>query len=243
MSGHSKWSNIKRKKGAADAVRANLFSKIGKEITVAVKMGKSGDINVNSRLKDAVAKAKSNNMPNENIQRCIQKALGEGINGNYEDIVYEGFGPFGVSVIVEATTDNKNRTAADVRCIFDRAGGALGQTGCVGYMFSKKGIIILDKNQSNEIDEETLMLDLIEVGADEFNSYEDVIEIITSVNNFSKIMEYIENNKLTIIESEIKMVSDITKELTDEEKEKFESFIEKLEDNNDVQSVWHNTDV
>lgn len=243
MSGHSKWSNIKRKKGAADAARANIFSKIGKEITVAVKMGKSGDQNVNSRLKDAISKAKANNMPSDNIKRCIDKAIGDGTGGNFEDIVYEGFGPFSVSVIVEANTDNKNRTAADIRCIFDRAGGSMGQTGSVGYMFEKKGVIIIEKQENFKIDEDELMLEVIELGAEEFNSYDTVIEILIDPKDFKAVEEYIESKNLSIVESEIKMISNITKELTEEEKIKFETFVEKLEENDDVQSVWHNAEI
>lgn len=146
MSGHSKWANIRRKKEATDAKKANIFSKLGKELAVAVKMGGSPDPNVNSKLKDVISKAKAQNMPNDNINRCIQKAAGESDAANYEEIVYEGFGPCGVSVIVNVTTDNKNRAAADIRHIFSKAGGNLGQTGSVSYMFNKKGYFLIEKN-------------------------------------------------------------------------------------------------
>ncbi len=160
MSGHSKWANIKRKKEATDAKKANIFSKIGKELTVAVKMGGSGDPNVNSKLKDVIAKAKANNMPNDNINRCIQKAVGDSNSANYEEIIYEGFGPSQTAVIVEAMTDNKNRAAADIRSIFTKSGGSLGQSGSVGYMFQRKGYILIEASES--IDEDELMLNVLD---------------------------------------------------------------------------------
>ena len=171
MSGHSKWNNIKRKKEASDAKKANIFSKLGKEITIAVKNGNSGDLNVNRKLKDVVAKAKAQNMPNDNINRCIQKALGDTTSANYEEIVYEGFGPCSVSVIVEVLTDNKNRAAADIRHIFSKSGGSLGQTGSVGYMFDKKGYFLIEKNEN--LDEDELMLEVLDNGADDFISDEE----------------------------------------------------------------------
>lgn len=240
MSGHSKWANIKRKKESTDAKKANIFSKIGKELTVAVKMGGSADPNVNSKLRDVISKAKSNNMPNDNINRCIQKAAGEGNGANYEEITYEGFGPCGVSVIVEVMTDNRNRAAADVRCIFDRAGGNMGQTGCVSYMFNKKGIIIIEKSDS--VSEDDLMMEALDNGAEDFSVEEEYYEITTTPENFYNLKEYLENNKYELLEAEVKMVPDIKKELTEEEEEKLQNFLDKLNDCDDVQDVWHNAD-
>ena len=238
MSGHSKWENIRRKKESTDAKKANIFSKIGKELAVAVKMGGSPDPNINSKLRDIIAKAKSNNMPNDNINRCIQKAAGEGSGANYEEIVYEGFGPAGVAVIVEVTTDNRNRAAADVRCIFDRAGGNMGQTGCVSYMFDKKGVIIIEKNE--KIDEDELMMLALDSGAEDFNQEDEFYEILCMPDNFSNLREALEKAGYEFIEAEIKMVPNLKKDLNDEEAEKLEKFLDKLDDCDDVQNVWHN---
>lgn len=239
MSGHSKWANIKRKKEATDAKRANIFTKLGKEIAVAVKNGGS-DPATNGKLRDVISKAKYNNMPNENIQRCIQKAAGDTNAANYEEIVYEGFGPAGVSVIVEIMTDNRNRTAADIRYIFDRAGGNLGQTGSVSYMFNKKGVIIIEKDE--KISEDDLMLESLENGAEDFKSEEEYYEILTKPEDFNTLKEYLESKEYNLIEAEVKMVPDMKKELTEEEEEKLQAFLDKLEDNDDVQNVWHNAD-
>ena len=239
MSGHSKWANIKRRKEAVDGKKAQIYSKLGKEITVAVKQG-GPDPASNAKLRDVIAKAKSNNMPNDNINRCIQKASGAADATNYEEISYEGFGPCGVAVIVDAMTDNKNRAAADIRCIFDRSGGSMGQTGSVGYMFTKKSVFILE---AAGIDEDTLMLEVLDVGAEDFVSEEGYIEITGAPEAYFKISEYLEKNGYTTVESEIKMVPTLKKELTDEEAEKFENFIDKLEANDDVQNVWHNADI
>ncbi|MCX8074640.1 MAG: YebC/PmpR family DNA-binding transcriptional regulator [Clostridia bacterium] len=240
MSGHSKWANIKRRKEAVDSKKAKIFSKFGKEITVAVKQGGS-DPNVNTKLKDIIAKAKSENMPNDNISRCIQKASGEGISGNYEELSYEGFGPFGTSIIVEVMTDNKNRTASDVRLIFDRAGGTLGQIGSVGYMFEKKGYFIIEKSQN--INEDEFMLNVIDNGADDFVVEEEYYEVYTKPEMYAQVKEYLEKNKYSIIESEIKMISNIKKELNEEEEEKFQNFLDKLDENDDVGNVWHNANI
>ncbi len=241
MSGHSKWANIKRKKEATDSKKANIFSKLGKELTVAVKMGGSGDPNVNSKLKDVIAKAKANNMPNDNINRCIQKAVGDSNSANYEEIIYEGFGPCNTSVIVDVMTDNKNRAAADIRSIFSKSGGSLGQTGSVGYMFEKKGYILIEA--SDDIDEDTLMLDSLDNGAEDFVSEEGYIEITCLPENFSKLREYIESLGISMVEADIRQIATMKKELTEEEEIKFQNFIEKLEDNDDVQNVWHNADI
>lgn len=241
MSGHSKWANIRRKKEATDAKKANIFSKLGKELAVAVKMGGSPDPNVNSKLKDVISKAKAQNMPNDNINRCIQKAAGESDAANYEEIVYEGFGPCGVSVIVNVTTDNKNRAAADIRHIFSKAGGNLGQTGSVSYMFNKKGYFLIEKN--DDLDEDTLMLDVLDEGAEDFISEDEYIEIITTPENFSKVRDYLEEHNYKLDEADVRQIATIKKELTKEEEEKFQNFLDKLEENDDVQDVWHNADI
>lgn len=242
MSGHSKWANIKRKKEATDSKKANIFSKLGKEITVAVKMGGSGDPVVNSKLKDVIAKAKAQNMPNDNINRCIQKAVGDSNGANYEEVTYEGFGPCGISVIIECATDNKNRTAADVRSIFSKSGGSFGQTGSVSYMFEKKGYILIEKSDLT-IDEDTLMLEALDNGAEDFTSDEEYIEITSSVDSFSNLRDYIEKLNLKVVENDIRYIASIKKELTSEEEEKVQRFLDKLDENDDVQSVWHNADI
>lgn len=239
MSGHSKWANIKRKKESTDAKRANIFTKIGKEITVAVKNGGS-DPTSNSKLRDVIAKAKYNNMPNDNITRCIQKAAGDTNGASYEEISYEGFGPAGVAVIVDIMTDNRNRTAADIRYIFDRSGGNMGQTGSVSYMFDKKGIIIIEKN--DKISEDDLMMEVLENGAEDFIAEEEYFEITCNPEDFYTLKEYLEGKGYTFIEAEIKMVPNMKKELIEEEEEKLQIFLDKLEDNDDVQNVWHNAD-
>ena len=241
MSGHSKWANIRRKKEATDAKKANIFSKLGKELAVAVKMGGSPDPYVNSKLKDVISKAKAQNMPNDNINRCIQKAAGESDAANYEEIVYEGFGPCGVSVIVNVTTDNKNRAAADIRHIFSKAGGNLGQTGSVSYMFNKKGYFLIEK--TDDLDEDTLMLDVLDEGAEDFVSEDEYIEIITAPENFSKVRDYLEAHNYKLDEADVRQIATIKKELTEEEEEKFQNFLDKLEENDDVQDVWHNADI
>ena len=179
MSGHSKWANIKHKKEKTDAQKAKIFTKIGKEITIAVKAG-GGDPNVNSKLRDLISKAKSNNVPNDNIERCIKKALGA-TDVNYEEVVYEGYGPSGVAVIVEATTDNRNRTAGDIRHYFDKFGGNMGQTGCVSYMFEPKGLIVIE-DEDGEIDEDTLMETALEAGAEDLSSDDGIFEIRNRLN-------------------------------------------------------------
>ncbi len=242
MSGHSKWANIKRKKEATDSKKANIFSKLGKEITVAVKMGGSGDPNINSKLKDVISKAKAQNMPNDNINRCIQKAVGDNNSANYEELTYEGFGPCGISVIVTATTDNKNRTAADVRSIFNKSGGNLGQTGSVSYMFEKKGYILIE-NDDKVIDEDELMMETLENGAEDFISEGGYIEITSTPEDFSKLRDYVESKDLTILENDVRMISNVKKDLTSEEEEKFQRFLDKLDENDDVQDVWHNANI
>lgn len=241
MSGHSKWANIKRKKEATDTKRANVFSKLGKELTVAVKMGGSPDPNVNRKLRDVIAKCKANNMPNDNINRCIQKAAGDANGASYEEIVYEGFGPCGIAVIVEATTDNKNRTAADIRHIFSRAGGSLGVSGSVGYMFEKKGYILIEN--SDEINEDELMMNVLDAGAEDFVSEEGYIEITSSPDDFSNVLDVVEKSGAKIVESDVRQIATMKKDLTDEEADKLQNFLDALEENDDVQNVWHNANM
>lgn len=240
MSGHSKWANIKRRKEAVDGKKAKIYSKLGKEITVAVKQG-GPDPSTNAKLRDMIAKAKSNNMPNDNINRCIQKAAGDSSADNYEEITYEGYGPAGVAVIVDVMTDNRNRSAADIRCIFDRSGGNLGQTGSVGYMFDKKGIIVIENTSS--VDEQELMEKVIDAGAEDFVSDEEYFEIVTAPQDFTTVREALEQDNYELVEVEIKMVPNMKKELSEEEEEKFNRFLDKLDDNDDVQNVWHNADM
>ena len=240
MSGHSKWANIKRRKEAVDSKKAKIYSKLGKEITVVVKQG-GPDPSTNAKLRDMIAKAKANNMPNDNINRCIQKAAGDSTATSYEEITYEGYGPAGVAVIVEVMTDNRNRSAADVRCIFDRSGGNLGQTGSVGYMFDKKGIIVIENTAS--VDEQELMMQVIDAGAEDFISDEEYFEIVTTPQDFTTVREVLEKENYELAEAEIKMVPNMKKELTEEEEEKFNKFLDKLDDNDDVQNVWHNADI
>lgn len=240
MSGHSKWANIKRKKGANDAKRAGVFTKIGREIAVAVKNGGS-DPNSNSRLRDVIAKAKANNMPNDNINRSIKKASGELGNVNYEENVYEGYAAGGVAIIVETLTDNKNRTASDVRHHFDKCGGAMGTSGCVSYMFEKKGVIIVDKG---DMDEDMCMEIALEAGADDVNIDEEICEIYTQPADFNAVREELEKNKdLKILESSIDMIPSNMVVPDSDALPKVLRLIDLLEDNDDVQNVYHNAEL
>ena len=238
MSGHSKWHNIQAKKGKADAARGKVFTKLGRELLIAVKQG-GPDPAGNSKLKDVIAKCKAANMPNDTIHNAIKKASGEGNDANYEEVVYEGYGPNGVAVIVNANTDNRNRTAADVRHVFDKAGGNLGTTGCVSYMFDKKGVIVIEK-ASTDMDEEELMLLALDAGADDFNTSEEVYEITTAPSNFSEVREKLEDAGLTFLEAEVQMVPTTTVALDDAGIEKMERLIERLEELDDVMDVYHN---
>lgn len=236
MSGHSKWSTIKRKKGANDAQRAKIFTKIARELTVVVKAG-GPDPDSNSKLKDIMAKARSNNMPNDNIMRTIKKAAGETGGDNYEEIIYEGYGPNGVAVIVETLTDNRNRTAGDMRHYFDKCHGNLGQTGCVSFMFDKKGVILIEEDGQ---DEDALMMEALDAGAEDFAAEEGYYEVTTDPDSFSAVREALEE-KYTISSADVEMVPQTTVELTNEEDCKFMSkLLEMLEDNDDVQNVYHN---
>ena len=236
MSGHSKWHNIQAKKGKADAARGKIFTKLGRELLIAVKEG-GPDPAGNSKLKNVIAKCKAANMPNDTINNAIKKASTS--NENYEEITYEGYGPNGVAVIVEAATDNKNRTAADVRHVFDKAGGNLGTTGCVSYMFNKKGVIVIEK-ASTDMDEEELMMLALDAGAEDFNSSEEVYEITTDPSNFSEVREKLEQSGLTFLEAEVQMVPTTTVSLDEDGASKMERLIEKLEELDDVMDVYHN---
>lgn len=238
MSGHSKWANIKNKKGKADAAKGKIFTKIGREIQIAVKMG-GPDPASNSKLKDVIAKAKAANIPNDNIQRSIKKASGEGANEVIEEVVYEGYGPAGVAIIVEAVTDNRNRTAAEVRHIFDKNGGNLGATGCVSFMFDKKGMIVVEKSDS--VDEDTLMMDALDCGADDFSSEDEVYEIVTDPVSFSSVRDALEEKGYTFVEAEVSMIPQNYVKLEKEEQlAQIEKLLDMLDDNDDVMEVYHN---
>ncbi len=238
MSGHSKWANIKHRKGKADAVRGNMFTKIGREIAIAVKAGGADPVS-NSRLRDVIAKAKTNNMPNDNIQRSIKKAAGEGDANNYEEISYEGYGPNGVAVIVDALTDNRNRAAGDIRHFFDKYGGNMGTTGCVSFLFDKKGQILVAREGAP--DEDTLMMSALDAGAEDFHVEDEYYEILTDPNDFSKVREALEAQGLSFETAEVTMIPKTTTVLADPEAvENMEKLIEKLEEHDDVQHVWHN---
>ena len=236
MSGHSKWHNIQAKKGKADAARGKIFTKLGRELLIAVKEG-GPDPAGNSKLKNVIAKCKAANMPNDTINNAIKKASTS--NENYEEITYEGYGPNGVAVIVEASTDNKNRTAADVRHVFDKAGGNLGTTGCVSYMFNKKGIIVIEK-ASTEMEEDELMMLALDAGAEDFETSEEIYEITTEPSDFSAVREKLEEAGLTFLEAEVQMVPTTTVKLDENGQEKMERLIEKLEDLDDVANIYHN---
>jgi len=240
MSGHSKWSTIKRKKEKTDAKRGKIFTKIGREIAVAVKEG-GPDPATNSRLRDCVAKAKANNMPNDNILRSIKRASGEMGNINYENITYEGYGEGGVAVIVETLTDNRNRTAADVRHAFAKGNGSVGATGCVGWMFDRKGVIMIENN--GEIDEETLMMTAIDAGADDFAAEEDAFQILTDPADFSVVREALEAEGYEFVSAEIDMIPQNTVDVTPEQEESIWKLLDLLEDNDDVQNVYHNANL
>ncbi|MCI9223978.1 MULTISPECIES: YebC/PmpR family DNA-binding transcriptional regulator [unclassified Acutalibacter] len=240
MSGHSKWNNIKRKKEKADGAKAKIFTKIGRELAVAVKEGGSGDPAANSRLRDCIAKAKAANVPNDNIDRIIKRAMGDGNADNYENITYEGYGPCGVAVIVETLTDNRNRTAADVRHAFDKYGGNLGTTGCVSFMFKEKGVIVVERE---DLDEDTVMADALEAGASDFAADGDVFEISTEPSDFSGVREDLEKKGYEFVSAEVEMVPDTYTSIADEDTViKMQKMLDLLEDNDDVQNVWHNWD-
>ena len=242
MSGHSKWANIKNKKAKTDAVKGKVFTKIGRELVMAVKQGGGPDPSANSKLKDVIAKAKAANMPNDNINRSIKKAAGEGDADNYDSITYEGYGPCGVAVIVDALTDNRNRTASDIRHLFDKFGNGLGNTGCVGWMFDKKGVIVIERTSS--MDEDEVMMTALDAGAEDFATQDDAFEVMTAPEDFSVVREALENAGYEFISAELDMIPKTTVAITDgEDAEKVLRLIENLEDNDDVQNVYHNADL
>ena len=238
MSGLSKWNNIKNKKGKADAQRGKIFTKLGREILIAVKEG-GPDPASNSKLRDVVAKCKANNMPNDNIERSIKKAAGDGNAANYEEIVYEGYGPNGVALIIEAMTDNRNRTAGEVRHILDKFGGNLGATGSVSWMFDKKGVIVIERT-STKMTEDDLMMEAIEAGAENFEADEEFFEITTAPQDFSAVREALEAKGLEFLDAEVKMVPQNYIALEGDSAKKMGLIIDNLEDNDDVQNIWHN---
>ena len=240
MSGHSKWHNIQKTKGAADAKRSQMFTKIAREMIVAVKTGGGGDPANNSRLATVIAKAKAANMPNDNIKRTIDRALGSGNADAYESVVYEGYGPCGVAVIVEALTDNRNRTAPNVRHLFDKYGGNLGATGCVSWSFDRKGVLVIEKE---DLDEDTVMMDALDAGADDMQAEDEVFEVYTDPDAFAAVTEALETKGYTFLEAGVQMVPQNYIKLENEEDIKnMEKMIDLLEEDDDVQNVWHNWD-
>jgi YebC/PmpR family DNA-binding regulatory protein len=240
MSGHSKWHNIQKTKGAADAKRSAAFTKIAKEIIVAVKQGGSGDPANNSRLATVIAKAKAANMPNDNIKRTIDKALGAGNTDNYESVTYEGYGPCGVAVIVEALTDNRQRTAPEIRHYFDKFGGNLGSQGCVSWSFDRKGVIVID-NEDEDYEEDKVMEDALEAGAEDFEADGPVFEITTDPDAFNDVVKALEDKGYAFVSAEISMVPQTYVALkTEDDVKNMEKLIDFLEENEDVQNVWHN---
>jgi DNA-binding regulatory protein, YebC/PmpR family len=239
MSGHSKWHNIQKTKGAADAKRAQAFTKIAREIIVAVKEGGSGDPANNSRLAAVVAKAKAANMPNDNIKRTIEKALGSGSNDNYESVTYEGYGPSGVAVIVDAMTDNRKRTASDVRHYFDKYGGNLGPANCVSWSFDKKGVIVID-NEDGDLDEDSVLEAALDAGADDLETEEGIFTVYTQPDDVAAVSEAL-SGKYHLLSAQVEMVPQSYVTLTDEgDIKNMSKMLEMFEDNDDVQNVWHN---
>lgn len=238
MAGHSKWSNIKRRKGAQDAKRGKIFMRHAKNIYNAAKQG-GGDIEMNPALRLAVERAKADNMPNENIERNIKKATGDLEGQRFEEITYEGYGPGGVAIIVQALTDNKNRTASEVRHAFSKNGGNLGETGSVSFMFDRKGIIIID-NEKQNIDEDEITLEALEAGADDIMTHDDAYEIFTGPENYSAVADYFAEKDFPILESEVTLIPQTYSQVTGEDEEKVQQLIDMLEDNDDVQEVIHN---
>lgn len=237
MSGHSKWNNIKHKKEKTDSQRARVFTKIGREIAIAVKEG-GPDPNVNSKLRDVVAKAKANNMPNDNISRSIAKASGELGNVSYEEIVYEGYGNGGVALMVETLTDNRNRTASDVRHLFDKFGNGLGTTGCVSYMFSHQGVIAIGKD--DEMDEDEVMMAALDAGAENFEATEEEFIVYTDIASFSQVREKLEEDGYAFTSAELEWVPQTMVSVAGPDADKLDKLVENLEDLDDVQNVFHN---
>ncbi|MCT4613101.1 MAG: YebC/PmpR family DNA-binding transcriptional regulator [Clostridia bacterium] len=240
MAGHSKFANIKHKKAKNDAKRGKIFTKLGREIAVAIKEG-GANPELNRKLADVIAKAKSNNMPNDTIDKAIKKAAGDKDGASYENIVYEGYGPSGVAIIVETLTDNKNRTAGNVRSYFTKGNGNMGTSGCVGFMFDKKGQIMIER--SDDIDEEELLMIALEAGADDMKVHEEGFEILTVAEEFSVVNKSLEEAGIEMVSAEIKMIPQTLTVLEAEEDIKsMNKLIDLLEDDDDVQNIWHNWD-
>ena len=241
MSGHSKWHNIQAKKGKADAQRGAVFTKIGREIAIAVREG-GANPESNGKLRDVIAKAKANNMPNDNIQRSIKKASGELSNVVYEEITYEGYAPGGVAIIVDTISDNRNRTASDIRHCFAKYGGNMGTTGSVGFMFDTRGVLVVE--QVPGMDEDELMMMALDAGAEDVRPDEDVVEILTDPNEFSKVREALEQQGLTFLSAEVQKIPQNTVAVTDPETvEKIQKMLDLLEESDDVQNVYHNAEL
>jgi len=241
MSGHSKWHNIQAKKGKADAQRGAVFTKIGREIAIAVREG-GANPESNGKLRDVIAKAKANNMPNDNIQRSIKKASGELSNVVYEEITYEGYAPGGVAVIVDTISDNRNRTASDIRHCFAKYGGNLGTTGSVGFMFDTRGVLVVERTAG--MDEDELMMMALDAGAEDVRPDEDVVEILTDPNEFSSVREALEQQGLTFLSAEVQKIPQNTVEVTDPDTvEKIRKMLDLLEESDDVQNVYHNAEL
>lgn len=239
MSGHSKWHNIQAKKGKADAKRGKIFTKIGKELIMAAKNGGSNP-DTNGKLRDVIAKAKANNMPQDTINRAVKKGAGEADGANYEEIVYEGYGPAGVAVIVNVLTDNKNRSAGNVRHAFTKHGGNMGSAGCVSFMFQKKGQLIIER--TDELDEDELMMMALDAGAEDFASEEEVFIITTAPEEFGTVREALEASNLEFLEADIKMIPDTFTAVDEETASKIQKMLDVLEDDDDVQDVYHNAE-
>lgn len=240
MSGHSKWANIKHKKGKADAERGKVFTKIGREIAIAVREGGS-DPAVNGKLRDVIAKAKSSNMPNDNITRSVKKAAGELGDVNYEEITYEGYAPGGVAVIVEVITDNRNRTASDVRHCFAKNGGNLGTTGSVGFMFDEKGVIVLERTPLT--DEDEVMMLALDAGAEDMVPLDDAFEIYTAPNDFSTVRENLEKQGLSFLSADVQKIPQNMVDVDEETVVKIQKMLDMLNDSDDVQNVYHNANL
>ncbi|MCL2322994.1 MAG: YebC/PmpR family DNA-binding transcriptional regulator [Oscillospiraceae bacterium] len=239
MSGHSKWHNIQARKSKVDAKRGKIFTKIGKELAIASKTGGSNP-DTNGKLKDIIAKAKSNNMSMDTINRAIKKGAGEMEGASYEEFTYEGYGPGGCAMLVTTLTDNKNRTAGNVRHTFDRNGGNLGAAGCVSWMFHRKGQMIIEKN--DEHDEDELMMMALDAGAEDFNSEEGIYDIITAPEDFTKVLEELEKGGLSFLTAEMTMIPENYVALNERDSEKLQKLVDKLEDDDDIQDVYHNAE-
>ncbi|WP_067837342.1 YebC/PmpR family DNA-binding transcriptional regulator [Amphibacillus sediminis] len=241
MAGHSKWKNIQRRKNAQDAKRGKIFMKAAKDIYIAAKQG-GPDPEMNPALRLAIDKAKASNMPNDNIERAIKKATGTLDGASYEEVVYEGYGPGGTAVMVDILTDNKNRSASDVRHAFSKNGGNLGENGCVSFMFNRKGYLVIDRS-TTDVDEDTLLLAVIEAGGEEMETSEDVFEIYTEPDQFNEVRAALENEGFTFETAEVTLIPTTYTSLAEQDQEKMERLIERLEDLEDVQEVYHNAEL